>query len=493
MRRSDTLVFIPTYNERENVEELCREILALNLGVDVLFVDDNSPDGTGEVLDGLAREHPEVRVLHREGKLGIGSAHLHGIFWAYDQGYGTLVTMDCDFTHSPSDIPRLLEILRGCDVAVGSRFLQDGSLPGWKASRKMLTLLGHFVTRHLLGNPYDSTGALRAYNLKRVPRTAFEVVRSRGYAFFLESLSILHRNHFAIRELPIVLPVRTYGHSKMSMKEVYRSMGRLCRLYLQSKLNPQSMLVLPPLKEVNPALVDPQGWDDYWKAKSDSKGVLYDLIASAYRTCVIRRRLNWAIASQFPRGSRLLHAGCGGGQVDGDIPRFVDLTAADISVPALQLYLRNNPKVSRVVHASILDLPFPAGSFDGVYNLGVMEHFTREEIEKILREFHRVLKPQGRIVLFWPHARASSVKVLGAAHWVLNDVLHKNVRLHAPEVSLMQSRRQAADLLKAGGFDLAEYRFGIQDFYVQAILVGRKAGLSDIPSRKVLTGAGTPA
>jgi dolichol-phosphate mannosyltransferase len=474
MRRGEMLVMVPTYNERGNVEDLCRQLLALGLDADLLFVDDNSPDGTGEILDGLGQAHPNVQVMHRPAKQGIGGAHLDGIAWAYDRGYQTLITMDCDFTHSPGDIPRILERLRDCDVAVGSRFLQPGSLAGWKASRKALTLLGHFLTRHLLGNPYDTTGAFRAYRLSRIPREAFQLVRARGYAFFLESLFILYRNGLVIREFPINLPARTYGHSKMSLREVARSMRRLVALYLESRLNPGMFRVLEPLKETNPQLVDPQGWDEYWQRKTETNRIVYDLIASLYRRCVIRRRLNQTIGRHFRPGSSLLHAGCGGGQVDEDIQKTMSLTAVDISVPALQLYRRNNPRAVGVKHASILDLPFAPGSFDGVYNLGVMEHFTDQEIHKILCEFHRVLKPGGRVVVFWPYARASSVYVLRAAHWLLNDVLGKNVHLHAPEISLLKSRGQAAALTARAGFELVEYCFGPQDFFVQAILVARK-------------------
>jgi dolichol-phosphate mannosyltransferase len=243
MSEGDLLIMIPTFNERENVEELCRQVLALGLGAHLLFVDDHSPDGTGQVLDRLAKEHPCVEVMHRPGKLGIGGAHLDGIAWAYDRGYRTLVTMDCDFTHSPSDIPRIIETLGDGDVAVGSRFLQPGSLAGWSFSRKVLTRMGHFVTRYVLGNPYDASGAFRAYRLGRVPREAFGLVRARGYAFFAESLLILYRNGLTIRELPICLPARAYGHSKMSLREIIRGLRRLGELWLESRLHPGRFLL----------------------------------------------------------------------------------------------------------------------------------------------------------------------------------------------------------------------------------------------------------
>ena len=144
--RDRTLVLIPTYNERENVEKLCADILGLGLDADILFVDDSSPDGTGDLLDLLAEAHTSVIVLHRPRKMGIGSAHLDGIHWAYDHQYARLVTMDCDFSHQPEHIRDLLHECVRYEVVVGSRYLSEHSLRGWSLFRKSLTLLGHGLT-----------------------------------------------------------------------------------------------------------------------------------------------------------------------------------------------------------------------------------------------------------------------------------------------------------------------------------------------------------
>ena len=134
-----------------------------------------------------------------------------------------LVTMDCDFTHSPADIPRLLEWAGRCDVVVGSRWLQSGSLPGWNLLRRSLTGFGHLLTRCLLGMPHDATGAFRLYDLETIPPAIFSAVKSGSYAFFFESLFLLRFNGFSIHEVPIVLPSRMYGHSKMDWREAVRS------------------------------------------------------------------------------------------------------------------------------------------------------------------------------------------------------------------------------------------------------------------------------
>lgn len=454
---------------------MLRQLIGLKLDFDILFVDDNSPDGTGQLLEQLAKDVPHMRVLHRAGKLGIGTAHLDGINWAYQQGYSRLVTLDCDFTHLPSDIPRLLREATNADVIVASRYLQEGSLSDWNLVRRALTHFGHFLTRRLLGLPFDATGAFRVYNLKSIPKQVFERVVARGYAFFFESLFLLHQNGLQIREVPIQLPARTYGHSKMSAKEAIRSGVQVLSLSLDAVWNPTQFRVSDDRFEIeiNQTLADPQHWEGYWQNKIQASGVVYDLIATAYRNLVIRRRLNSFVRRLFPRGANLLHAGCGSGQVDIELQDEMKITAVDISVPALRLYHLNNPTVHCLRHASILDLPFDSQAFDGVYNLGVMEHFTRTDIVKILREVHRVLKQQGKVVLFWPHSLASSVIVLKLAHWLLNRVLKSQVRLHPAEVSLF-SRRAIEPTLNEAGFEISEHYFGIRDLFVQVVLVLQK-------------------
>ena len=169
-----TLIFIPTYNEVENAPKMVERLSASGLGAAFLFLDDNSPDGTGPLLEQLAAANSRLHVIHRSGRLGVGSAHLAGIDWAYEHGYDLVVTMDCDFTHSPEDIGRMLTAAdAGTHVVVASRYMQPDSLPGWNLMRRLLTNIGHLLTRTFLGMPYDATGAFRVYDLRRVPRAAF--------------------------------------------------------------------------------------------------------------------------------------------------------------------------------------------------------------------------------------------------------------------------------------------------------------------------------
>ena len=475
-KRADTLIFVPTYDERENVEPMVQQLLALGLDADLLFCDDGSPDGTGEVLDGLAKKHPRLSVMHRTGKLGIGSAHLEGIARAYELGYRRLVTMDCDFTHSPSDIPRLLEAANDADVVAGSRFQQEGSLPGWTLLRRSLTHLGHALTKNLLGVTGDATGAFRVYRLDRIPRRVFSLVTEKGYAFFFQSMFIFTENQLTVTNVPIVLPARTYGHSKMDLVEVRRSVEQLAKLYLARTANPAQFRLGKEFEGMlDEALNDPQGWDAYWEKKSKPGALAYDLVAAAYRNLFIKSNLTRTISREFEPGAKLLHAGCGSGQVDADLHERVSVTAVDISPEALARYSKENPKAHKVEHADILKLPYADGTFDGAYNLGVVEHFEGDELKTLFKELARVTKPGGKVVVFWPHKLATSAAVLDGIHFLMNDVLHKNVRLHPPEPTRIGSKAEAEVAFKQAGLELVRYEFGPRDLFVQAIAVGQRA------------------
>ena len=468
-----TLIFIPTYNERENVVPMYEQIVALGLEADVLFLDDNSPDGTGAILDGLAREDSRVSVIHRSGKLGIGGAHLDGIAYAYDHGYDVFVTMDCDFTHSPSDIPKLAAYAESYDITVGSRYLNRGSLSEWSLYRKSLTHIGHFLTVNMLGISGDATGAFRVYRLRTIPRELFSLVRSRGYAFFFESLFVAHHNGLSIKDVPISLPARTYGHSKMTLDEIRRSVAQLAALYVAEKANPAQFRLSRAPADTS-SLEDRQGWDQYWARKSTNGALAYDVIASTYRNWVIKPRLNSTIRDNFAAGSHLLHAGCGSGEVDADLHNLAKITAVDLSATAIERYRRANPRAFEVIRADIVHLPFADATFDGAYNLGVVEHFFRPQLVEVLKELRRVIKPNGKVVVFWPHARATSAMVLDSVHWVLNSALHTSTRLHPPEVLRVRGQEEAAAILKDSGLSLEKYYFGFKDGFVQAIVVARR-------------------
>lgn len=476
--KNQLLIFIPTYNERDNVAGILRQILELNLPADILFIDDNSPDGTGKLLDEFSLDHSNVKVIHRAGKLGIGTAHKEAIAMAYDKGYKQLVTMDCDFTHSPDYIPKFIELGESVDIVVGSRYLQKGSLSTWNLKRRLLTHSGFAATSLLLNMPYDATGSFRLYRLDRIPKNFLNLVKSNGYSFFFESLFILNQNKFRISQVATNLPARTYGNSKMRVSDAFNSMKQLCSLFVARSTNPSQFLIKSdPIIHSNLAeIVDPQNWDEYWERNSKKQSYfLYDLAAVFYRKFIIRPALNKWIRSSFKPGAKVMHAGCGSGQVDADVAKYVQIDALDISSAALRFYHRVNPGVGKLIHASIFDIPVENESLDGIYNLGVMEHFNSSEIKLMLNEFSRVLKNDGKIVLFWPPKNGLTVRFLGAMHYLLNDILKKNIRLHPEEITHITSKAHAMKLLSDGGFELESYSFGLGDFFTHAIIVGKKS------------------
>ena len=239
----ELLIFVPTYNEINNVKNILKNILTINVDADILFVDDSSPDGTGELLDSLKETHPRLIVNHRSGKLGIGSAHRDGILWAYANGYQKILTLDCDATHPPEYIPEFLQKGTHFDVVVGSRHLQKASLQDWSLKRKFLTKLGHWLTFYCLNIPYDATGAFRLYNLTTIPKSFLGKVRSQGYSFFFETLFILHRNKFTVVEVPIHLPTRINDKSKMRYRDIYDSLSLLVTLFFEKILIPKKFKI----------------------------------------------------------------------------------------------------------------------------------------------------------------------------------------------------------------------------------------------------------
>jgi dolichol-phosphate mannosyltransferase len=472
-----TLIMIPTYNEIENVEVVVSAIQSLNLDVDMLFVDDNSPDGTGALLDRLSTEISTINVLHRPGKEGVGAAHKAGIAWAYDKGYRNLLTMDADLSHSPQDIPRIMSGPEDADVIVGSRFINSGSLREWAWHRKILTHIGHILTTIFLGLPQDSTNAFRFYRLDRVPRGIFDMVVSNSYSFFYESLHRLNINGLRIAEVPIDLPARTYGHSKMRLADVLFSVTFLWRMFWKTRLEPTTMVYAEPFSGVDTGDVDQIAWDRYWSGAGHQGKWLYDLIAVFYRRFLIRPTVDRYVGYTFPAGAELLHAGCGSGMVDIGIIHSFHITALDISPRALTEYARHHGCAANLLQGSIFDIPSESGIYDGVFNLGVMEHFSEEEIIRVLCEFKRVLKPDGRIVLFWPPIYGLATRTLKLIHFVLNDVLKKGIELHPPELTHVSSRKQIEGYLGKAGFSLEKFHFGIGDMFTHQIIIAVADGL----------------
>lgn len=221
------MVVVPTYNEAENIRPLVGKLLALETGVSVLVVDDGSPDRTGAIAEELAQENPgRVFVLHREGKLGLGTAHRAGFAWAMDRGYERLVTMDADFSHPPQAIPQMLRKLEEAEMVIGSRYVRGGRTEGWPLKRKINSRVANFLARLLMGlKPRDCTGAFRAYRVEWLKKIPLEKLRARGYSAHLEVLYYFQKAGARVAEVPIVFTERQMGRSKISFREIREALG----------------------------------------------------------------------------------------------------------------------------------------------------------------------------------------------------------------------------------------------------------------------------
>ena len=236
------LVLIPTLNELENVEPLANEIFSLDLELDILFIDDNSPDGTGELLDEISKTNKNIFVKHFKQRYGIGNAHKTGIRWAYENGYEILITMDSDFTHNPSDILRFLDSTNDSDVIVGSRFKNFDKIE-LNLFRKLLSKSANFATRIFLDMPYDSTNAFRLYNLKNIPIEFLDNIYSNSYSFLFESLFILNFNKISISEISVKLFQRKSGETKMRFSDAFKSLTMLFDAYKRRIFHKQSIII----------------------------------------------------------------------------------------------------------------------------------------------------------------------------------------------------------------------------------------------------------
>jgi dolichol-phosphate mannosyltransferase len=214
------LVCIPTYNERDNVEAICRAVLAAEPRADILVVDDNSPDGTGAIADRVAASEDRVQVLHREQKQGLGRAYLHAFRWALDRGYPYVVEMDADFSHDPRYLPRLLdEAMNSADLVLGSRYVEGGGTVNWGPARRFISRGGSFYARTILGvGVRDMTGGFKCFHRRVLETLDLEQVKSTGYAFQIELTYRALKGGFRVKEIPIVFEDRRVGQSKMSRR-----------------------------------------------------------------------------------------------------------------------------------------------------------------------------------------------------------------------------------------------------------------------------------
>lgn len=226
------LVCVPTYNERDNLEPIVRAILAADPRVDILVVDDNSPDGTGALADTLAQAEPRVQVLHREEKQGLGRAYLHAFRWALERGYAYVLEMDADFSHDPRHLPTLLDAAeQDADLVLGSRYVEGGGTVNWGRLRKLISRGGSLYARTILGlGVRDLTGGFKCFRRQVLETIDLSAIQSTGYAFQIELTYRAIKAGFRVKEVPITFEDRRVGQSKMSRKIFLEALGMVWKI-----------------------------------------------------------------------------------------------------------------------------------------------------------------------------------------------------------------------------------------------------------------------
>jgi len=229
---TSALVCIPTYNERDNLEGIVGAVLAADSRVEVLVVDDNSPDGTGDLADTLAVRDSRVHVLHRQRKEGLGRAYLAAFAWALERPYHYILEMDADWSHPPRYLPGLLDRAEaGADLVLGSRYVAGGGTVNWGLARRLISRGGSLYARTVLGLPVrDLTGGFKCFRRRVLEAMDFAAVHSTGYAFQIELTYRAFKNGFRVEEMPIVFEDRRVGQSKMSRRIVLEALGMVWKL-----------------------------------------------------------------------------------------------------------------------------------------------------------------------------------------------------------------------------------------------------------------------
>ncbi|MCL4869093.1 MAG: polyprenol monophosphomannose synthase [Anaerolineae bacterium] len=236
MPLSPTVVIVPTYNEADNIRDLLTQLLALPVELQVLVVDDNSPDGTGKLVDEMAAEHPgRVHVIHRPGKLGLGTAYIAGFKKALSElDASRVMTMDADFSHNPRFIPAMIDLSQSKHLVIGSRYVQGGGSLNCTWKRVMLSRIANMTAKLLLGlKARDTTAGFRLYRREVLTSIPLDKIFSSGYSFLVEMLFLCQRRGWQIGEVPIIFEDRRKGKTKISRQEIYKAQYTILRLFFR--------------------------------------------------------------------------------------------------------------------------------------------------------------------------------------------------------------------------------------------------------------------
>ena len=237
---SKNLVIIPTYNEKENVEKMIRKVFSLHIHFHILIVEDNSPDGTAEIVKRLQKEFPEnLFIRERKGKLGLGTAYIEGFKWALEKGYEYICEMDCDFSHNPDDLERLYQaVADGADLAIGSRYISGINVVNWPLGRVLMSYIASVYVRKITGMKImDTTAGFKCYHRRVLEAIDLDNIKLKGYGFQIEMKFTAYKSGFTIVEVPIVFTDRKEGSSKMSGGIFNEALWGVLKMKINSWLN----------------------------------------------------------------------------------------------------------------------------------------------------------------------------------------------------------------------------------------------------------------
>lgn len=219
-----TIVIIPTYNEAENIEKLIAKILSVDPSLNILIVDDNSPDGTARIVQNIMANDERIHLIQRPGKLGLGTAYIDGFRYAIERGYEAIFEMDADFSHNPEDIPRFLQEIDSADLVIGSRYLTGVNVINWPLQRLILSYFANLYTRIITGMPIqDATGGFKCFRTEALRKIDLSKVKTNGYGFQIEMNFRFWANGFRVKEIPIIFTDRRNGTSKMNKKIIFEA------------------------------------------------------------------------------------------------------------------------------------------------------------------------------------------------------------------------------------------------------------------------------
>ena len=373
----ETSIILPTYNEKENIKRLIEEIFKIVKDVNIIIIDDNSPDGTHLIVEELSKRFKNLYLIKRQCKMGLGSAYITGFKYAKEKlNSKFVITMDCDFSHSPYAIPEIIKELNENDLVIGSRYTKGGKVIDSPIIRRFISKSANFCASFFVGiKVKDATSGFRGYRLEVLEKINYSKIFSNGYSFLTEIIYKISKiKNIRIKEIPITFYDRKYGESKISKKEILKAIYTVIRLttfkILIKKEVPYYNLVEKELSLLNPL---------------------------NYLSFIFHTRRYLKISKMIKNGN-ILDIGCGkpsSFMADGSFLKFIDRDdsiGVDLNDLRFEKY--------KFIKASILNLPFENEKFDNVVAMEILEHI--EEVDRALSEIKRVLKKDGVFIMSIP-------------------------------------------------------------------------------------------